>query len=127
MIPNTVSVATFATRVDEGQQLYYRVSHNGHTGDALQVTVVHTEAGNAVSNGNLGSWIHVIPAGESGLTRAFTSEAGDGSDGDAEFKITVAASEDYVVDPDASHRHHYRGRQGPAPPDKAPREHGYGQ
>ena len=49
--PYTVSVETFATRVDEGQQLYYRVSHNGHTGDDLQVTVVHTEVGNAVSDG----------------------------------------------------------------------------
>ena len=30
--PYTVSVETFVTRVDEGQRIYYRVSHNGHTG-----------------------------------------------------------------------------------------------
>ena len=100
--PYTVSVETFVTRVDEGQRIYYRVSHNGHTGAVLPVTVEHTELGNAVTNGNLGRWIHVIQSGRSGITRSFITDADDGSDGDAEFTITVTASDDYVIDPDAS-------------------------
>ncbi|MCY4530593.1 MAG: hypothetical protein OXD46_16395, partial [Chloroflexi bacterium] len=100
--PYTVSIETFRTRVDEGQQIYYRVSHNGHTGAVIPVTVEHTELGNAVTDGNLGRWIHVIHSGRSGITRAFPTDANDGSDGDAEFTITVTASDDYVIDQDAS-------------------------
>ena len=100
--PFTVSVETFVTRVDEGQRIYYRVSHNGHTGVVLPVTVEHTELGNAVTDGNLGRWIHVIQSGRSGITRSFVTDANDGSDGDAEFTITVAASDNYDIDPDAS-------------------------
>ncbi len=100
--PYTVSVETFVTRVNEGQRIYYRVSHNGHTGADLHVKVEHTEVGNAVTDGNLGEWTHVIRSGRSGITRAFPTDADDGSDGDAEFTITVVASDDYAIDPDAS-------------------------
>ena len=100
--PYTVSVEAFVTRVDEGQRIYYRVSHNGHTGAVLPVTVEHTELGNAVTDGNLGRWIHVIQSGRSGITRSFITDASDGSDGDAEFTITVAASDNYDIAPNAS-------------------------
>ena len=100
--PYTVSVETFVTRVNEGQRIYYRVSHNGHTGTVIPVTVEHTEVGNAVTDGNLGRWIHVIQSGRSGITRSFETDADDGSDGDAEFTITVVASDNYEIDPDAS-------------------------
>ncbi len=100
--PYTVSVETFVTRVNEGQRIYYRVSHNGHTGVVIPVTVEHTEVGNAVTDGNLGRWIHVIQSGRSGITRSFETDADDGSDGDAEFTVTATASDNYEIDPDAS-------------------------
>ena len=98
--PYRVSVRAFSASVDEGQQIYYRVIHDGYTDEALQVNVTHSEIGNAVGDMILGGDTHTIPVGESGLTRAYPTQANDGSDGDATFTIELVASDDYEINPD---------------------------
>ncbi len=98
--PYMVSVRVFSVSVDEGQQIYYRISHDGYTDEPLQVQVTHSEIGNAVGDGILGVQTHTIKAGESGITRAYPSQASDGSDGDATFTVDLVASDDYEINPD---------------------------
>ena len=98
--PYRVSVRAFSASVDEGQQIYYRIIHDGYTDEALQVNVTHSEIGNAVGDMILGGETHTIPVGESGLTRAYPTQASDGSDGDATFTIELVASDEYEINPD---------------------------
>ena len=69
--PYVVSVEAITPNVDEGNLLYYRISHNGHTGEPLQVKVDHTETGNSVYDSTLGNQTHTIHAGSSSTTRAY--------------------------------------------------------
>ena len=98
--PYRVSVRAFSASVDEGQQIYYRIIHDGYTDEPLQVEVSHSEIGNAVGDMILGEVTHTIPAGGSGLTRAYPTQANDGSDGDATFTIELVASDEYEINPD---------------------------
>ena len=98
--PYRVSVRAFSASVDEGQQIYYRIIHDGYTDEALEVKVTHSETGNAVGDMILGETTHTISAGESGITRAYPTQAGDGSDGDATFTVELVASDEYEIDPD---------------------------
>ena len=98
--PYRVSVRAFSASVDEGQQIYYRIIHDGYTDEVLQVKVTHSEIGNAVGDMILGGVTHTIPAGESGLTRAYPTQASDGSDGDATFTVALVTSDDYEINPD---------------------------
>ncbi len=98
--PYRVSVRAFSTSVDEGQQIYYRIIHDGYTDEPLQVKVTHSEIGHAVGDGILGETTHTIQAGESGITRAYPTQASDGSDGDATFTVELVASDDYAINSD---------------------------
>ena len=100
--PYRVSVRAFSASVDEGQQIYYRIIHDGYTDEALQVKVTHSEIGNAVGDMILGEQTHTIVAGESGITRAYLTQASDGSDGDATFTVELVASDEYEINPDRS-------------------------
>ena len=95
--PYRVSVRAFRSRVDEGQVIYYRVEHDGYTDESLRVNVEHSEDGNAVGDLILKQITHTIPAGGSGITRGFDTEAGDGSDGDAIFTVELVPSDDYEI------------------------------
>ena len=96
--PYVVSVEAITPGVDEGNLLYYRISHNGHSGEPLQVRVDHSEAGNSVYDGTLGNQSHTIPAGSSSLTRAYLTHRNDGYDGDAEFTVELLADDAYEID-----------------------------
>ena len=95
--PYRVSVRTFRSSVDEGENIYYRVQHDGYTDKPLQVKVEHSEEGNAVGDGILKQYTHTIPAGASGITRGFESQAGDGSDGDAIFTVALVEDDAYEI------------------------------
>ena len=96
--PYLVGVEALSDSVAEGQLLYYRVYHNGHTGESLQVSVGHTETGSAVYDSTLGGFTHTIASGSSAVTRAFPTHSGDGSDGDAEFRVDLVAGDGYEID-----------------------------
>ncbi len=96
--PYVVSVEAITREVDEGNLIYYRISHSGHTGEPLQVMVDHTETGNAVYDGTLGNHTHTIPAGSSSITRAYLTHRNDGYDGAAEFTVELLADAAYEID-----------------------------
>ena len=98
--PYKVRVRAFSVSVDEGQQIYYRIIHDGYTDEPLQVKVTHSEIGNAVGDGILGGDTHTIKLDESGITRAYPTQASDGSDGDATFMAELVDSENYEINPD---------------------------
>ena len=94
-----VGVEAQARIYDEGQVLYYRYFHDGHTAENLSVKLWHSETGNAVGDYFLGQSNKTIPAGYTGYRQGYVAEANDGSDGDAEFTIEVLPSEYYEIDP----------------------------
>ena len=94
-----VGVEAQARIYDEGQVLYYRYFHDGHTAENLSVKLWHSETGNAVGDHFLGQSNKTIPAGYTGYRQGYVAEANDGSDGDAEFTIEVLPSEYYEIDP----------------------------
>ncbi len=96
--PYVVGVQAITPRVDEGNLLYYRISHNGHTGEPLQVKVDHAETGSAVYDTILGNQTHTIPVGSSSITRAYLTHRNDGYDGDAEFTVELLADDAYEID-----------------------------
>ena len=98
--PYRVSVRALTTTVNEGGNIYYRVTHDGHTGEALQVKVNHSEIGSAVGDNILGERSYTFNVGESGITRAYYSHANDGSDGNATFTVDLVASDEYEINPD---------------------------
>ena len=93
-----VSGRATSLRVDEGRVLYYQISHNGHTGEPLQVKVKHAETGSAVQDGILGEQTHDIVQGTSGTTRGYLTHRNDGSDGDAEFIVEILPGDGYEID-----------------------------
>ena len=95
--PYRVSVRTFRASINEGETIYYRVEHDGYTDQPLQVKVEHSEEGNAVGDLILKEYTHTIPAGSSGVTRGFESQAGDGSDGDATFIVEIVEDDAYEI------------------------------
>ena len=97
--PYRVGVEAQARIYDEGQVLYYRYFHDGHTAENLSVKLWHSETGNAVGDYFLGQSNKTIPAGYTGYRQGYVAEANDGSDGDAEFTIEVLPSEYYEIDP----------------------------
>ncbi len=97
--PYRVGVEAQARIYDEGQVLYYRYFHDGHTAENLSVKLWHSETGNAVGDYFLGQSNKTIPAGYTGYRQGYAAEANDGSDGDAEFTIEVLPSEYYEIDP----------------------------
>ena len=97
--PYRVGVEAQVRIYDEGQVLYYRYFHDGHTAENLSVKIWHSETGNAVRDYFLGPSNKTIPAGYTGDRRGYLTEANDGSDGDAEFTIEVLPSEYYEIDP----------------------------
>ena len=97
--PYRVGVEAQVRIYDEGQVLYYRYFHDGHTAENLSVKIWHSETGNAVGDYFLGPSNKTIPAGYTGDRRGYATEANDGSDGDAEFTIEVLPSEYYEIDP----------------------------
>ena len=97
--PYRVGVEAQARIYDEGQVLYYRYFHDGHTAENLSVKLWHSETGNAVGDYFLGQSNKTIPAGYTGYRQGYAAEANDGSDGDAEFTIKVLPSEYYEIDP----------------------------
>ena len=97
--PYRVGVEAQVRFYDEGQVLYYRYFHDGHTAENLSVKIWHSETGNAVADYFLGPSNKTIPAGYTGDRRGYVTEANDGSDGDAEFTIEVLPSEYYEIDP----------------------------
>ena len=100
--PYIVSVEAITPRVDEGNLLYYRISHNGHTGEPLRVKVDHTEMGNSVYDSTLGNQTHTIHAGSSSITRAYLTHRNDGYDDDAEFTVELLSDDAYEIDADNS-------------------------
>ena len=97
--PYTVGVRAITRVVDEGALLYYRIVHDGHTEAPLQVTVSHAEIGSAVPDGLLSPRTHTILTGNSGITRAYLTEANDGNEADAFFVVTLEPGDGYVIDP----------------------------
>ena len=97
--PYRVGVEAQVRIYDEGQVLYYRYFHDGHTAENLSVKLWHSETGNAVGDYFLGQSNKTIPAGYTGYRQGYLAEANDGSDGDAEFTIEVLPSEYYEIDP----------------------------
>ena len=97
--PYRVGVEAQVRIYDEGQVLYYRYFHDGHTAENLSVKLWHSETGNAVGDYFLGQSNKTIPAGYTGYRQGYAAEANDGSDGDAEFTIEVLPSEYYEIDP----------------------------
>ena len=77
--------------------LDYRIFHNGHTGEPLQVRVNHSENGNAVYDSILGNQVHTIPAGNSYITPGYITHRNDGYDGDAEFTVELLADDAYEI------------------------------
>ncbi|MCY3913487.1 MAG: fibronectin type III domain-containing protein, partial [Chloroflexi bacterium] len=97
--PYTVGVRAITRVVDEGALLYYRIVHDGHTEAPLPVTVSHAEIGSAVPDGLLSPRTHTILTGNSGITRAYLTEANDGNEADAFFVVTLEPGDGYVIDP----------------------------
>ena len=97
--PYRVGVEAQVRIYDEGQVLYYRYFHDGHTAENLSVKLWHSETGNAVGDYFLGQSNKTIPAGYTGYRQGYAAEANDGSDGDAEFTIEVLPSDYYEIDP----------------------------
>ena len=95
--PYEVSVEAFRSSIDEGNILHYRVSHNGHIGEALQVKVNHSENGNAVYDSTLGNQTLTIPAGSGNITPGYITHRNDGYDGDAEFTVELLADDAYEI------------------------------
>ena len=89
--PYRVGVVAETPNVDEGQFIFYRFFHDGHTAENLSVKILHSETGNAVSDYFLGQSNKTIPAGYTGYRQGYVAEANDGSDGDAEFTIEDSA------------------------------------
>ena len=96
--PYRVGVEAITPVVDEGRLLSYKVFHNGHTGESLEVKVRHSENGSAVADSILGERTTTINSGNSQDTRALFTQANDGSDADAEFVIELLPSDDYEID-----------------------------
>ena len=95
--PYVVSVEAFRSSIDEGNILHYRVSHNGHIGEPLQVKVNHSENGNAVYDSTLGNQTLTIPAGSGNITPGYITHRNDGYDGDAEFTVELLADDAYEI------------------------------
>ena len=95
--PYIVGVQAYRNNINEGNLLDYRIFHNGHTGEALQVKVNHSETGNAVYDSTLGNKVHTIPAGNSYITPGYITHRNDGYDGDAEFKVELLADDAYEI------------------------------
>ena len=95
--PYVVSVEAFRHSIDEGNILHYRLSHNGHIGEALQVKVGHSENGNAVHDSTLGNHTVTIPAGTSNITPGYLTHRNDGYDRDAEFIVDLLEDDAYVI------------------------------
>ena len=95
--PYIVGVEAYRNRIDEGNLLDYRIFHNGHTGESLQVRVNHSENGNAVYDSVLGNQTHTIPAGTSYITPGYITHRNDGYDGDAEFTVELLADDAYEI------------------------------
>ena len=96
--PYLVGVEAITPVVDEGRLLEYKIFHNGHTGESLEVKVRHSENGSAVADTILGERTTTIYSGHSQGTRRFFTQANDGSDADAEFVIELLPSDDYEID-----------------------------
>ena len=97
--PYRVGVDTETPDVDEGQYIFYRFFHDGHSEDPLLINLLRSETGSAIDGHYLGAVTDTIPAGYSGFTRVDGTATNDGSDGDAEFTIEVLSSDDYEIDP----------------------------
>ena len=95
--PYIVGVEAYRNNIDEGNVLDYRIFHNGHTGEPLQVRVNHSENGNAVHDSTLGNKTHTIPAGTSFITPVYITHRNDGYDGDAEFTVELLADDAYEI------------------------------
>ena len=101
----TVGVRGLTASVDEGQLLSYRVYHNGHTGERLQVNVELSEHGNAVLDTVLGERTLNIQSGNSGRESFFFTETNDGADGTAIFIMKILPGDGYTVDPNHGTAH----------------------
>ena len=95
--PYIVGVQAYRNNINEGNLLDYRIFHNGHTGESLQVRVDHSENGNAVYDSTLGIKTHTIPAGTSYITPGYITHRNDGYDGDAEFTVELLADDAYEI------------------------------
>ena len=95
--PYIVGVEAYRNSINEGNLLDYRIFHNGHTGEPLQVKVNHSETGNAVYDATLGNKVHTIPAGNSYITPGYITHRNDGYDGDAEFTVELLADDAYEI------------------------------
>ena len=95
--PYIVGVEVYRPSINEGNLLDYRIFHNGHTGEPLQVKVNHSENGNAVYDAILGNQVHTIPAGTSYITPGYITHRNDGYDGDAEFTVELLADDAYEI------------------------------
>ena len=95
--PYVVGVEAYRSSINEGNLLDYRIFHNGHTGEPLQVKVDHSENGNAVYDSTLGNQVHTIPAGTSYITPGYITHRNDGYDGDAEFTVELLADDAYEI------------------------------
>ena len=101
----TVGVRGLTASVDEGQLLGYRVYHNGHTGERLQVNVGLSEHGNAVVDSLLGERTTYILSGNSGRESFFSTDRNDGADGTAIFIMKILPGDGYIVDPNHGTAH----------------------
>ncbi len=95
--PYVVGVEAYRNNINEGNLLDYRIFHNGHTGEPLQVKVNHSENGNAVYDTILGNQVHTIPAGTSYITPGYITHRNDGYDGDAEFTVELLVDDAYEI------------------------------
>ena len=95
--PYIVGVEAYRPSINEGNLLDYRIFHNGHNGEPLQVRVNHSENGNAVYDSILGNQVHIIPAGTSYITPGYITHRNDGYDGDAEFTVELLADDAYEI------------------------------
>ena len=96
----TVGIEAITPAVDEGQALQYRVYHDGHTGDWVNVNVLRSEIGSAVRDSLLGERILAIVPGKSEADPLLPTEARDGNDGGATVIIEILPGDDYQIDPD---------------------------
>ena len=95
--PYIVGVEAYRNDINEGNLLDYRIFHNGHTGEPLQVRVNHSENGNAVYDATLGNRTHTIPAGTAYITPGYITHRNDGYDEDAEFTVELLADDAYEI------------------------------
>ena len=101
----TVGVRSLTASVNEGQLLNYRIYHNGHTGERLEVNVELSEHGNAVVDSVLGERTIRIPSGDSERESFFFTDINDGADGTAIFTMKILPGDGYIVDPNHSTTH----------------------